>query len=643
MKNTRDFYLGNPNLPTDKTLYEWTPKMVAELKKSKKDLLYFAETFFHIINLDTGRQKIKLHKCQKRVLKRMTLNRFFILLASRQVGKALALDTPIPTPKGWTTMGELTDGDVIYGSNGSPCNVVKAHDVMYDRDCYKITFDNGETIVADGDHLWFTQSKLERGRKCEGSVKTTKDIFETVNYNSEPMHRIPTNIEGVDGIHTSLPIDPWILGFWLGDGSSAQGTFTVGSRDLQHISSKINNVYDKITIKEYNDNVYTVRASTTNKIKTNSLSGQLRKENLLNNKHIPSIYQLSSREQRLQLLQGLIDSDGYITKSGICQFYNSNINLAKQVKELIESLGYKATYKEYYPKFKKQLGKLAASVTFTPIENVATVPFKQSRIHCKPFINRSKYRAHWHYIKKVEKVESVPVRCITVDSDDSLFLAGKTYIPSHNTTLMTIYSLWHACFNSDQRILVVANKEDTAKEIFSRIRMAYEELPNYLKPGVVEYGKESMKLTNGSVIGISTTTGTAARGQSINLMLLDELAFIEPHIVDQFWKSVFPVISSSKKSKIFIASTANGTNNLFYRIWSGAIEDKNGWGHDKILWNEIPGRDAMWKYDTMRTIGSEEAFSQEFECVTGKTLVDINNYNEQQTIEQLWEFLHQPE
>ena len=182
------------------------------------------------------------------------------------------------------------------------------------------------------------------------------------------------------------------------------------------------------------------------------------------------------------------------------------------------------------------------------------------------------------------------------------------------TTMMTIYTLWHACFNSDQRMLIVANKEGTAKEIFSRIRMAYEELPNWIKPGVSEYGKESLKFTNGSTIGISTTTGTAARGQAINVLVLDELAFIESHLVDSFWKSVYPVISSSKKSKIFIASTANGSDNLSYKILNGAIEETNGWGYDKILWNEIPGRDTKWRDDTLRTIGSEEAFNQEFGC-----------------------------
>lgn len=193
------------------------------------------------------------------------------------------------------------------------------------------------------------------------------------------------------------------------------------------------------------------------------------------------------------------------------------------------------------------------------------------------------------------------------------------------TTLMTIYALWYACFNEDQKILVVANKEGTAKEIFSRIRLAYEELPNWLKPGVKEYGKESMVLSNGSSIGISTTTGTAARGMSVSLLILDELAFIEQHIVTEFWKSVFPIVSSSKKSKILIASTPNGTDNLFYDIYSKAEAKTNNWDYDKIMWNEIPGRDLIWKREMILGVGSEEAFEQEFGCKfiqTGESAVD---------------------
>ena len=193
------------------------------------------------------------------------------------------------------------------------------------------------------------------------------------------------------------------------------------------------------------------------------------------------------------------------------------------------------------------------------------------------------------------------------------------------TTMMTIYTLWVACFSEDQRILVVANKEQTAINIFKRIRLAYEQLPNWLKPGVIEYGKTSMTLTNGSSIGISTTSSDAGRGDSCNCLVLDELAFIDNHLVESFWKSVYPIISSSKKSKIFIASTPNGTGNLFHELYSNAIRGKNNWCASRIDWWEIPGRDEKWKQETIQSLGSTDIFDQEFGCQfieTGESVLD---------------------
>lgn len=193
------------------------------------------------------------------------------------------------------------------------------------------------------------------------------------------------------------------------------------------------------------------------------------------------------------------------------------------------------------------------------------------------------------------------------------------------TTMMTIYTLWVACFSDDQRILVVANKEQTAINIFKRIRLAYEQLPNWLKPGVIEYGKTSMILSNGSSIGISTTSSDAGRGDSCNCLVLDELAFIDNHLVESFWKSVYPIISSSKKSKIFIASTPNGTGNLFHDIYSNAVKGNNNWTASRIDWWEIPGRDEKWKKDTINSLGSTQIFDQEFGCQfieTGESVLD---------------------
>jgi len=199
------------------------------------------------------------------------------------------------------------------------------------------------------------------------------------------------------------------------------------------------------------------------------------------------------------------------------------------------------------------------------------------------------------------------------------------------STLLTIYALWISCFNEDQNILIVANKESTAINIFKRVRLAYEQLPNYLKPGAVEYGKTSMTLGNGSSIGISTTSSDAGRGSSVNCLILDELAFIDNHLVEQFWRSVYPIISSSKKSKIFIASTPNGTDNLFYELYQGAIENKNDWRAERVDWWEVPGRDEEWKEKTIRSLGSVEAFDQEFGNVfiqTGESSVNEKMFEE---------------
>jgi hypothetical protein len=184
---------------------------------------------------------------------------------------------------------------------------------------------------------------------------------------------------------------------------------------------------------------------------------------------------------------------------------------------------------------------------------------------------------------------------------------------SGKTTLITIYALWLVCFKKDQRVLIIANKEKTAIQIFQRIRMAYEKLPNYIKAGVAKYSTTGLTLANGSSIGISTTSSDAARGDSVNCLLLDEGAHIQEHIMEDFWRSVYPVISSSKTAKIVMVSTANGTNNKFFQLYTEATTDKNSpWHAERVDWWEIPDRDEAWKERNIKEMGSKEAFDQEF-------------------------------
>ncbi len=181
------------------------------------------------------------------------------------------------------------------------------------------------------------------------------------------------------------------------------------------------------------------------------------------------------------------------------------------------------------------------------------------------------------------------------------------------STLMTIYALWIACFQPDKRILILANKEKTAIQLFDRVRLAYEMLPNWLKPGVDgAYGKTEIKLANGSSIAVSSTSGTAIRGDRANVLILDELAFVLNQVIEEFWNSVMPVISSSNKTQIFVVSTPNGTQNKFYELYTLAERGESGWHAERVDWWEVPGRSERWRKRMVDDLGSNERFDQEF-------------------------------
>ena len=194
------------------------------------------------------------------------------------------------------------------------------------------------------------------------------------------------------------------------------------------------------------------------------------------------------------------------------------------------------------------------------------------------------------------------------------------------TTLLTIFALWYTAFHDDKKILIVANKEKTAREVLSRIRLSYELLPLWLKPPVKEWQKESVIFGNDSEIRISSTSASAGRSSSINCLIVDEAAHIDDFKEADFFTSVLPVISSSKKSKIFITSTPKGTNNYFYKTYSGAERNENGWNHFKVTWKDIPGRDNKWKKQALDDVnGDLQMFRQEYECEfiqAGESAVD---------------------
>lgn len=196
---------------------------------------------------------------------------------------------------------------------------------------------------------------------------------------------------------------------------------------------------------------------------------------------------------------------------------------------------------------------------------------------------------------------------------------------SGKTTTITIYALWLVCFFEYKRITIVANKESTAKSIFASIRLAYEELPIYLKPAVKSWRKDGFNLLNGGSITISTTSSAGPRGTSSNLLIIDEAAHCPQDLMKELWKSAVPIISSSKTSQIVVISTPNGKDNKFYELYLQSQKPNSNWNLERVDWWDVPGRDEQWKMENIALLGSEEDFEQEYGNSfdsKGKTIID---------------------
>jgi len=180
------------------------------------------------------------------------------------------------------------------------------------------------------------------------------------------------------------------------------------------------------------------------------------------------------------------------------------------------------------------------------------------------------------------------------------------------STTCVSYLLHYAVFNDNINIAILANKASTARDLLSRLQLAYENLPKWMQQGILSWNKGSLELENGSKILAASTSASAVRGGSYNVIFLDEFAFIPNHIADQFFASVYPTISSGKSTKVIIVSTPHGMNH-FYRMWHDAENGSNEYVPTDVHWSEVPGRDSEWKRQTIANT-SEQQFKVEFEC-----------------------------
>lgn len=365
------------------------------------------------------------------------------------IGKQLCLSTELPTPSGFIKLADLKVGQKLFDENGAVCTVTQLHPINVSPESYQITFDDGTVIDACADHLWSTWDSAAR-RAHQRSIKptlgpkirTTKELYNSVESLGKrgKNHSIPC-AKPIAYPHQELPIDPYVLGCWLGDGTSGDGTLECADRGIldEIRKSGYSVVLRKSTVRDSKSASYRIGKlisyHTKNGIRQiGMLKKQLRENRLLGNKHIPAKYLCSSYEQRLSLLQGLLDTDGCCLKSGVIEFCSINKPLSLQVKELIQSLGIKCSINSneswLYDKRCKDRYRLHL-ITQLPVFRLKR---KLNRIRkTKTQMSRTTHR----FIVDVQPISPKPMRCITVDSPSHLFLTTRAFIATHNTMSVT--------------------------------------------------------------------------------------------------------------------------------------------------------------------------------------------------------------
>ena len=417
-------------------------------------------------------------------------------------GKALSLDTDIPTVNGFKPMRDIAVGDTVFDERGAPCNVTAISEVMVGRPCYLVTFSDGAEIVADAQHLWVTSAlrtglpkgpkPAESPRKGMPAIRTTEEIARTLlvpeSSSKHPQAKWNHRVDIAGAIKTPkavLPLPPYTFGVWLGDGNSADSRMTVAYSDWQIVDEICAEGVSAVERSKYSDTTARVLLGSGGRrqsARNVSAQAKLRELGVLGNKHIPDIYLWASQDQRMSVLQGLMDSDGHITKSGQCELTLTSRRLADDAIQLIGSLGFKPTCTEsdavlngrvIGPRYRIQFWSYSDRPVFR-------LKRKADRHRERP---RTRSLSMGRMVVGCERVESVPVKCISVDSPSRMFLTGRNFIPTHNSPLAGGIGLYGMTADGEAgaEIYAAAAKKEQAGILFRDACKMVRKSPPLLK------------------------------------------------------------------------------------------------------------------------------------------------------------------
>lgn len=429
---------------------------------------YFPNSFYHPFSAD--------HCRVLKLIQTVTLKGgLFAMAMPRGFGKALALDTILPTPRGWTIMGDVRVGDRLFDDRGRVCRVTFATSVQVDRPCYCITFSDGEEIVCDAEHLWTVHDRYARQNP---KTLPTKDMAQRyllpgARKLQERRYRIPMasplRLPSVE-----LPVPPYALGVWLGDGAAESSMVTFNGDDAEELARELAACGEPVAWRKHKTRGNCVAGviGKTGSPKT-SFQARLRRVGLLHNKHIPAVYLRASIEQRLALLQGIMDTDGHVSRKGHCEVIIKSPLFADTFCELISTLGIKyGRAQKCVVLDGKQHGPYAR-VTFTAHSVMPACRLGRKRARLKPLPRTMALSASRHVVT-IKSVPSVPVRCIQVDSPSALYLCGQRMIPTHNTTLCETGAIWAVAYGHHVFVAVIGDEFTGAQESIESIKTELE-------------------------------------------------------------------------------------------------------------------------------------------------------------------------
>lgn len=438
-------------------------------------------------------------------------------------------------------MIDIQAGDILFDEFGDPCQVTFVSPIMLGNKCYEVVFSDRTRIVADAEHLWQTETHSIRKanrrhvinvrypnkvrRHNFRNIFTTEEIKGTLMHGVSLNHSVPVS-NPIRCSERELPINPYVLGVWLGDGNADSSLITIC--DTQ-IVQEIEKVYSITPTKRYGDKAPNFRVGekpplrdrvTGRMLPNGSLTSILNENKLLKNKHIPQEYLRSSYQQRLSLLQGLMDTDGYANTNGSCEFTSCSKLLANDVYELICSLGIRCGFSTGMASIGGKIYGEKYRLLFTPYIPV----FRLTRKLERQTKSKNTRKVDQRYIVEVNPTPSVPVKCIQVDSLSSLYLATRSFIPTHNTWGGTVKSLIMSIEYPGIRIWVTAPVFKTLTDAtMPKYQEIFGGIPGYAK--FLGGDNPAARLSNGGeILFRSTDKPDNLRGGEIGAFHMDEAA-----------------------------------------------------------------------------------------------------------------------